>query len=364
MYKIMKTYPILLLAALSLAFSACKVDFSPNAKWKDVPVVYCVLDPQEDTVFARVQHCYLAEDNLYNYSQIFDSNNYAQGSIQVFLSAWNGSTSSTSITPNSVKVAEWELEYTLRNGKPDGAFSNSPQPVYYCVPGKNFLSANENCLYQLVVLNTQTHDTMAQAVTNMVGFRPIDLTTPADSEYILDSHNGYKGHHYGFKPVSRGELRWLTLPHARMYQPVVLFYYRKGHDTLSVRIEGTAVKDQRNSTKLSSYSINENRFLNTIAAALADNEDSLFNVNYVDIYIYACNEDLNSYITTRNLRLTSGQEYVPYTNVDGGQGIFGSRRTHLYHRVPCDSAGQAGNLPERLTRLGVGFYGDFGQNSR
>ena len=33
-----------------VAFASCKVEFSPNAPWKDVPSVYCVLDIQEDTV--------------------------------------------------------------------------------------------------------------------------------------------------------------------------------------------------------------------------------------------------------------------------------------------------------------------------
>ena len=57
-----------LIAVTLLAFSSCRVEFSPNAPWRDVPSVYCVLDPEEDTVWVRLQRCYLGEDNLYNYS--------------------------------------------------------------------------------------------------------------------------------------------------------------------------------------------------------------------------------------------------------------------------------------------------------
>ena len=85
----------------------------------------------------------------------------------------------------------------------------------------------------------------------------------------------------------------------------------------------------------------------------------LFNVNHVDILIYACNEDLNAYITSQNLHVSGGQGFSPYTNIEGGLGIFGSRRTHIRERVPCDSTGKPGYLPDQLHRLGVGFYGNF-----
>ena len=42
-----KLFPFLILV---FWFSSCKVDFSPNAQWKDVPSVYCVLDIDEDNM--------------------------------------------------------------------------------------------------------------------------------------------------------------------------------------------------------------------------------------------------------------------------------------------------------------------------
>ena len=106
---------IILFAMLALLASSCKVDFSPNAEWKDVPAVYCVLDPEEDTVFARVQRCYLGEDNLYTYTQIADSTNYQQGDISVSLLAYKGKSGPDhSYTSTGQLVDRWELQYTLR----------------------------------------------------------------------------------------------------------------------------------------------------------------------------------------------------------------------------------------------------------
>jgi len=352
---------ILLLAAL---VSSCKVEFSPNAPWKDVPNVYCVLDIEEDTVWARVQRCYLGEDNLYNYSQILDSNNYKEGDIQVHLLAWKGiyNEDDHSITATNELVDRWEMTYTEVPGKPDGNFASGLQPMYYCVPGTNKLIADSCSVFELLVIRSATGDTLANARTTMVGMLPINSVVPDAKEKIVTLPNDVKGRHFGFIPVDRqNEIKWNTLPRGRLYQPAVMFYYRKNGDTLGIEVKGSTLTNQYNYNMLSSTSINQYQFLSTIKNALADNTDSLFNVNNVDIIIYVCNEDLNAYITSQNANVAPGQEYQAYSNIEGGVGIFGSRRTHIRVNVPCDSNGRADYLPDALKSLGVGFYGHFSE---
>ena len=57
-----------------------------------------------------------------------------------------------------------------------------------------------------------------------------------------------------------------------------------------------------------------------------------------------------------------GQDNPTYSNIKGGVGIFGSRRSHIVINMPCDSVGKPGYIPDRLYNLGVGFYGHFSQN--
>jgi len=351
---------VLLLVAL---VSSCKVEFNPNASWKDVPSIYCVLDIQEDTVWARVQRCYLGEDNLYNYSHIFDSNNYKEGDIQVHLLAWQGVVNASqnfAITATDRLVDRWELTYTEVPGKPDGNFSSEPQPMYYCVPGARTLKADSSCVFELVVLKSATGDTLATARTAMVGFIPLTIREHDTSENVVKYPNGARGKHFGFIPVNKqNEIRWNALPRARLYQTSVRFYYRKGGDTLSILVPGPTVKNPYNYSEVGSTGLTQRMFLEHIAKALKDNTDSLFNVNFVDVVIYACNEDLNAYMTSQNAQVTPGQEFQAYSNVEGGMGIFGSRRTHIEARVPCDSNGRPDYLPDVLKNLGVGFYGSF-----
>lgn len=347
---------------LVLAMSSCKVDFTPNADWKDVPSVYCVMDIDEDTVWARVQRCYLGEGDLFSYSSNPDSNNYKQGQIRVVLNAWKANvTSNGHFIQTDELVDSWDMTYSLRLGKPEGSFSSVPQPVYYCVPG-NRLSKDTNCVFQLLVIRTDSGDTIASAKTELVG-RLLQTDTRGhlheNIENILISPNRVRGCHFGFVPDSRRNMQWCSLPRGRGYQIGIRFYYRKFHDTLSVDILGNIIPNETNKPVMSSNSINKTIFLSTIKNALADNTDSLFNVNYVDISVIVANEDLNLYISTQNDPSIVGQDRTPYTNIEGGVGIFASRRTHIVVRVPSDSTGKEMYLPAELRNLGVGFYGVF-----
>ncbi len=350
-----------ILALLTVALSSCEVEFSPNAAWRDVPNVYCVLDPEEDTVWARVQRCYLGEDNLYNYASIADSNNYSEDVVSVYLLAWKGTrTTGNGLSATNRLIDRWQLSYIERSGKPDGTFSSEPQPLYYCVPGKR-LQQDSDCVFQLVVINNASGDTIANAFTTLVGFLEKTINGRDTSEKVVTLPNAGRAHEFGFRVGCRGEIKWNTLPRGRLYQPVVTFYYRKNGDTLGIDIPGYTLKNMYEAATLSSSSITQSRFLSTIKNHLQDNTDTLFCVNYVDVSIYVCNEDLNAYIGSQNNTIASGQEYSTYTNIEGGVGIFGSRRTHIRVSVPCDSSGnpQAGYIGYELNNLGVGFYGNF-----
>lgn len=355
----MSKYPLFVIVSLLLlTLSSCKVEFSPNAPWKDIPNVYCVIDPQEDTVWARIQRCYLGEDNLYSYSSIVDSNYYASDDLSVYLLAWKSRLVDGATVASGILMDKWQLTYTERDGKPEGNFPSGKQPLYYCVPG-NRLIADTSCVFQLVVVKNKTGDTLASAYTTLVGFH--ESSIPGRPEAILIYPNSAIAQEFGFRVGCRGALKWYTVPRGRLYQPVITFYYRKNGDTLSIDIPCSTVMDSYGYTTLT-RSISQERFLSIIKRRLEDNTDSLFFVNNVDITILACNEDLNAYMTSHNNNLTvMGQEYQAYSNIQGGVGVFASRRTHIRVNVPCDSIGtpSPGYLTYELKNLGVGFYGNF-----
>ena len=72
-------YSILILTALLAA--SCEVDFSPNAPYRETPVVYCLLDQDDDTTWVRVERCFLEEGSIYNYGSDGQLYNYPQGRV-------------------------------------------------------------------------------------------------------------------------------------------------------------------------------------------------------------------------------------------------------------------------------------------
>ncbi len=350
---------LLLLAIILLTFTSCTVEFSPNAPWRDVPSVYSVIDPDEDTVWVRVQRCYLGEDNLYNYSSIADSNYYLPGQISVHLLAWKGVRGEhNSIVGTNQLVDRWELTYTERPGKPEGNFPSGLQPLFYCVPGPRFI-ADTDCLFQLVILRNPAADTLATATTTLVGHREPTIHLRDTVEEILVNPSLLHGHDFRFVKGA-SSLEWNPVPRGRRYQPFITFYYRRMQDTCSLTIPGGVYRASGNMDKIGPFNaISEDRFLSLIKTHLQDNKDSLFTVNNVDITISVCNEDLNAYINSLDRTVMGGQETSTYSNIDGGVGIFASRRSHITVNVPADSFGNPNNLPQRLVDLGVGFYGHF-----
>lgn len=351
---------ILLFAVCCLLIVSCNVEFSPNAQWRDIPSVYCVLDPEEDTVWVRVQRCYLGDDTLYNYSTIADSTNYPEGSIRVKLLAWEGQRGThNSLTATNRLVDSWDLIYKELPGKPDGDFASGSQPIYYCVPGHRLLE-DTACVFELLVMN-RSNDTIARATTSLVGFQARNRVGGDTVESVLVEPSLARGHAFGYRVPNKGEIKWNTLPRGRRYQPTLLFHYAKGGDTLNIPVKGSYVVNTNNDLTLSTKSITQERLLSYVKEALKNNTDTIYIVNSVGIAIDACNEDLHAYLNSQSGMGGTSQDYQVYSNIEGGVGVFGSRRTHILANVPCDSSGKEGYLAFELKKLHVGFSGDWGK---
>ncbi len=131
---------LLILLLVPFLFTSCEVEFSPNAQWKNIPVVYCLLDQDDDTTWVRVQRCYLSEGNIYQYGSNSDSINYPQGSISVALLAYQDGT-----LKDSIPFSYTEID------RDSGAFAYIAQPVYYALTKNN---SRENYTFVLSIRNT------------------------------------------------------------------------------------------------------------------------------------------------------------------------------------------------------------------
>ncbi|MCF0212511.1 MAG: DUF4249 family protein [Bacteroidales bacterium] len=361
---------------LACLFSACQVDFSPNASWKEIPVVYCVLDQDDSISIVRVQRAFLGVGNQNEYLSVFDSINYPEGSIEVKLLEWPAERGDNGLLrrrSNTTPRREFLCQYTLLNDKEDGSFAAPLQPAYTCVTKGQLDTAS---VYQLLVIDSENGDTLASAETYLVG-NCNDMASMLTKPNNMDKFN--------FSGAGGNKtciFLWYSLPYARQYQPYVNFAYKEfyrhlenGHwDTVitphSFRVDWPAVKCNFDAAT-QTCRLSQAQFMAVVRDSVLayqsrhdidphayDNDPTtdytLVANSTIDIYITACNEDLAAYIHAQEQPDGLNQERFEYTNIHGGMGIFASRRTHLRFNVPVNDATTGGYI-KGLKDLDVGF---------
>ena len=329
--------------------ASCEVEFSPNASWKEIPVIYCVLDQDDftagDTTWVRVERCYLGDGSIYSYSSIGDSIHYPQGSIDVRILVYRNGNCIDSI----------QCRDTLRE-REQGDFAYQLQPIYYTTQ-----RLQEDCYYKIEVRRAASRQLMAYTDS-------IPLITCSTNVI----HKPYNNETFGFFDRTSGNvpsflMEWYVMENARRYQPFIRFYYGEGGDTLSVDVLCGSVNSGNGSTMLRS-SLTRDGFLTNLEQQLQNDTNSKRYLKLVDVYLTACDENLNTYISTVNSGSSIDQNTHAYTNVHcctngkvvDGVGILGARRTHLYKTLQADPSmvPNVGLYWFLLNKIDVGFGGE------
>lgn len=344
---LLKCCPVFL--ATAFLCSACDDDFSPNAEWRDIPSVFCLLDQDDDTIFVRLQRCYLGSDNLFSYSAIKDSVYYPDGTVEVVMRAWNSESDMLSGSVSPVRELSFDC---MLHDKVDGDFVSGPQPLFYhpVVSG----DMDTAYLYQLIVRRSATGEVIASSNTRLVG--------DADSRYgwlKSPSRVGSNGRVTFNMLTGVCTISWYPLSRGRLYQPYVMFYYRYRFSPDSLRSVDVAcdavLQSNVNSIELNT-SLYKEHYLGELSRMLvADTNHKLF-VDTVGIILKVANEHLNAYISSTSS--TGGQDFQVYNNIEGGVGLFASRRSHLMEKVLADKGDQPTGMHTLLEQLRVGFQQD------
>lgn len=334
----MKYISRLLLAALLLpVFTSCEVEFSPNADWKNVPVVYCVLDQDDDTSWVRVERCHLSNDGVYAYGQVRDSIFYGENEITVDILGYEGNT-----LRDSIPFAYMERQ------RDSGAFAGGLVPIYYAETQERLKSNYD------YYLHVRAADGRILASSNAL--RLIDYNPENKLFHQL------KNNKFGFYDISGTSsanclIKWDVLPRGRVYQPMIRFYYRVASETRYVDVRCPRVVPDHNAST-GSLTYPRATFLNDLKAKLIlDTSSRKEYLKMVDIYLTCCDEDLNTFMSTTSGASVIDQGRVVYSNINGGVGIFAARRTHLYRRFNADDSDVSNSgLGWFLKDLGVGIY--------
>ncbi len=281
--------------------------FDVNAEWKDITVVYCLLNQNDSSHYVKVNKAFLGEQDAYIMAQISDSFNYEN--INVSLERWK----------NDNLLQTIILDTTYIN-KESGIFATDNNIIY-----KTSDSICADSEYKLII--------------DIPGKEPVTSTTKLIDGFRVLNNFEAPQRVIGFSSSSPETIEWYSVENARLYELTIRFHYYEITGT------GTVAKsiDWKQPAKLSptifgndkmSLEIPGESFYQFIAANISVDESVERRVRSVlygnttgcmDFMFMLGGDDLNTYIEVSRPSNTIVQEKPAFTNIVNGVGIFSCR---------------------------------------
>jgi hypothetical protein len=292
-----------LFATVILSISSCNKTLNVNADWKDVTIVYGLLDQTEPIHYVKITKAFLGPGNALQFAQIPDSSNYSQY-LNVTLNEYNGSTFLRTIT----------LHDTLITNKDSGIFYFPVQKIY-CTNAK----LNAGLTYNLEIKDTVTRKTVEGSTTLISDF---DIAKPISVAKA------------SFDSGKNTEVIWTSAVGGKRYQVTVRIRYFEtiGGNPNSTVLKSldwiplsdiTSLNDKGGETM--DYDIPGEGFYLFMGTHIKADSSITRALRDCDFIFTVGSEDLNTYIEVNEPSMTIIQEKPTFTDIINGIGLFTSR---------------------------------------
>ncbi len=291
-----------LLLLLPVLFS-CNKELKVNANWKDVTVVYGLLDQTADTTFIKVTKAFLGEGNALQFAQVPDSSNYPD-KLEVRLDEYSGTAFVRSYPCDTV---------TIHNKQKGDSVFYYPYQLMYFTTAK----LNENSIYKLYIKNKLT----GKEVTSQTGLlhnfevlRPqVTVSYPAGKTF---------------------EVKWKPSQNGKRYQLMIRFFYV---ETLK---SNPGISKMKSIDWLVFNNIKPIDMASTLPFDLYFPCDAFYSIvgakiqpdtlvdrtaNHCEYIFTVGATELDTYMEVTEPSLSLVQERPSYTNIINGIGLFSSR---------------------------------------
>ncbi len=314
------TYSFIAVLLITL-FTGCKQDFDITADYIEVPVVYGLLNQQDDTSYIRIQKGYLIDGNALIAAGVPDSVYYPDVLTVKFVPYnANGSSGGVSITLNRVDGN------TVSLPKETGTFANTPNWLYsFNTP----LDPTKN--YKLEVTNTSNGYTFSNKKIDGIN----GVTLVKDFQVLVPT----KAAKINLQNTSSTKVVWNAAENAGVYDLTVRFHYREYLQLDNSLLKDTFVDillfkslayDYNGGGSVTPFEITSDNILGFLANHLTASPDVYreFSVQKGMQFKFAAGgTELAKFMNSKNSQggLASNEALPPYTNIDGGVGLLSSR---------------------------------------
>ena len=280
-------------------FSSCSTDVDIYADYEDITIVYGLMDSSDDTTFLKITKAFLGPGNALVFAANPDSSNYNY-KLDVKLTG----------IKNGVVKQSIEFDTITINNKQagDSVFYFPKQIIYYTTE-----EVHPDYKYNLAIAK-----------------REGELNS---STKVVEDFSIYKPNRY-INFMSDKDIEWRSAANGRRYEVSLVFNYLEllpgATDTLHKTINWFL--GMRKS--LNQYG-NEEMYIGYVGdvfySTLENELDPILNVQRwtgpVDVIIASASQEFDTYLEVNSGTDNLLSEVPVFTNIEGGYGLFASRKT-------------------------------------
>lgn len=322
--------PFLLLAVAGI-LAGCSTDLEVNAPYKDIPVVYGLLNMRDSIHFVKINKAYLGEGDAYQYALIPDSNEYDPEVItkKMIYRLQNGN-----------RVDSFPLRDTLVENREPGTFYAPQQRVYYFRENQTYnlpqsgelVYLDQNSIYELDAVIKGNELNARTNIVNDFQIQSVDASLAVGMNFV--NANGYIDY----------ELNWTTPLDGKRTEASYRFNYDeiRGSDTarkdITVRVGSVAAANPDAGGESQSLLINGEAFFSNLSSSIPDDptvDQRIF--TGMEFLFTVANADFHTFLSLSEPVSGIIEDRPQWSNIEGAYGIFGSRYTK---RVGAPRAGK------------------------
>ncbi|MEL6140732.1 MAG: hypothetical protein AAFU67_03860 [Bacteroidota bacterium] len=295
---------LLFIGICILTLTACRDDFSLDAPFQDIPVIYAYLNAADQEHFVRVEKAFLGTGgNAEIAASTEDSIYYTENAATVTLQSSNGQ----EFVLERVNGEDFDLERVT------GPFIGSPNVLY---------RTTQNLTGGQPITLTVSRPGEEDAVATTRLLTEINVVQPSE-QIVINNYNQVQNY------------RWNTSEDARvfdvrMYINIREFFLSNPDQNRDRVLEWVLAENFRpeemNSTVRLSF--NNELFWQFLANSLEEDADVVRVMGDISFQVTAVGSELEEKLDIENANtgITGSQALPIYTNVENGLGIFTSRR--------------------------------------
>jgi|GEM_PF-1527572 len=307
--------------------TACDNDLKINADWKDVPVVYGLLNVEDTVHYIKLNKAFLGEQDMMVMAQDFYSLHYHPDTIGLRLVEYQK-------IGNQFEVRSIiQMEPTEEIVKPPGDFHSDRQIIY-----KTSEEINMNRFYDAEVYRKSVNAVIAHCTIPVQMVKPINFSKPSQGIPLNMVPGSYPA-----------KAEWNTVSGGKLYEMKMLMRYVEQikadlSDTVHKSIEWVfPIKQALNLLGGDEMVIiiDADQFLAFIAANIEENPNVYRQVqgmqaaqvptgfaishSCLDFTLNVAGDELSTYLLLNESSSSIVTDRPEYSNIENGIGIFSSR---------------------------------------